>query len=184
MTARQRTIWAKKIRATAAAWGLVGDQRGNDTQGILPATRLAMQRAVEQLGGLPEHLLIDAVRLPALTCRKLRWCVVTSVRSALQPLRCWQRPTGCFHGRSGSAVPRYGFAPIRAMAPARHQRALAELGPCPQHRFSLPHSAPACWKIESHLSVDRQNGKNATQRQENPAAVYCWEETAICRPWE
>jgi ribonuclease HII len=139
MTARQRTIWAKKIRATAAAWGIGWATNAEiDTQGILPATRLAMQRAVEQLGGLPEHLLIDAVRLPALNLPQ-----TSLVRGDQRSLSIAAASVLAKTARDAFMVdldpqyPGYGFAAHKGYGTARHQRALAELGPCPQHRFSF-----------------------------------------------
>jgi len=64
MTPRQRAIWAEKIKLVAHAWGVgMASNEEIDSLGILPATRLAMRRALEQLGCDPQQLLIDAVRL-------------------------------------------------------------------------------------------------------------------------
>ena len=63
MTARQRAVWAEKIQAVALAWGVgFATAQEIDERGILPATRLAMQRALAGLDLAPEHLLLDAVR--------------------------------------------------------------------------------------------------------------------------
>ena len=64
MTPRQRAFWAEEIRKFALAWG-VGFASNDeiDNLGILPATRLAMERALEKLYPPPQALLIDAVKL-------------------------------------------------------------------------------------------------------------------------
>ena len=47
MTSRQRTVWAEQIRLAALAWGVgFAECHEVDTLGIVPATRLAMERAL------------------------------------------------------------------------------------------------------------------------------------------
>ena len=139
MTARQRALWAEKIRIAAAAWGVGWASNAEiDALGILPATRLAMQRAVEQLALPPEHLLIDAVRLPALTLPQ-----TALVRGDQRSLSIAAASVLAKTARDAWMVelneqyPGYGFAANKGYGTARHQRALDELGACPQHRFSF-----------------------------------------------
>jgi len=65
MSATQREKWAAEINRLAVAvcvgWA---DFSEIDEIGILPATRLAMRRAIQGLGHSVDHLLIDAVKLP------------------------------------------------------------------------------------------------------------------------
>lgn len=139
MTPKQRSVWADRIRNTAAAWGV--GWAGNDeidALGILPATRLAMQRAVEQLGLAPEQLLIDAVRLPALKIPQtalVRGDQRSLSIAAASVLAKTSRDA--FMVQMDAQFPGYGFAAHKGYGTARHQRALDELGPCPQHRFSF-----------------------------------------------
>lgn len=139
MTARQRALWAEKIRAAAAAWGVGWATNAEiDALGILPATRMAMQRAIEQLALPPEHLLIDAVRLPALTLPQ-----TALVRGDQRSLSIAAASVLAKTARDAwmtdlnEQYPGYGFAAHKGYGTARHQRALDELGPCPQHRFSF-----------------------------------------------
>ncbi len=139
MTPRQRAFWAEKIRAVAFAWGI--GWAGNDeidSLGILPATRLAMQRAIEQLGVLPEHLLIDAVRLPALKLPQTA-LVHGDQRSLSIAAASVLAKTArdAFMLELDARFPGYGFGAHKGYGTARHQRALDDLGPCPQHRFSF-----------------------------------------------
>jgi ribonuclease HII len=65
MRPEQRTAWAAEIKAAALSWGVGwASNQEIDRLGILPATRLAMTRAVAQLFPIPQHLLIDYVLLP------------------------------------------------------------------------------------------------------------------------
>lgn len=139
MTARQRGLWAGKIRATAVAWAVGWAACEEiDSLGILPATRLAMQRAVAQLGLPPEHLLIDAVRLTALPLPQ-----TSLVRGDQRSLSIAAASVLAKTARDGrmqeldEQFPGYGFAAHKGYGTARHQRALDELGPCPQHRLSF-----------------------------------------------
>ena len=66
MTPCQRSHWADQIKYHALAWAVSrASHKEIDALGILPATRLAMQRALEKLNPPPQHLLIDYVMLPA-----------------------------------------------------------------------------------------------------------------------
>ena len=139
MTARQRGLWAGKIHAAAVAWAVGWAACEEiDSLGILPATRLAMQRAVAQLGLPPEHLLIDAVRLPALPLPQ-----TALVRGDQRSLSIAAASVLAKTARDAwmtdldEQYPGYGFAAHKGYGTARHRRALDELGPCPQHRLSF-----------------------------------------------
>ena len=62
MSARQRERWVVEIKSHALAWS-VGEVGADeiDTIGILPANRLAMQRAIEGLSLTPEYHLFDFI---------------------------------------------------------------------------------------------------------------------------
>ena len=64
MTPNQRSAWAVKIREFALTCG-VGFASNDeiDRIGILPATRLAMQRALKLLNSQPQYLLLDYMLL-------------------------------------------------------------------------------------------------------------------------
>src|SRR5690606_25362685 len=64
MNTRQREYWAEIITGEALAWGVgFAEHSEIDQHGILPATRLSMERAMAQLTTLPDHLFIDALLL-------------------------------------------------------------------------------------------------------------------------
>ncbi len=67
MTPRQRALWAGRIRAVALAWA-VGRAEAEeiDALGILPATRLAVTRALDSLPLRPAFLLMDYLPWPGL----------------------------------------------------------------------------------------------------------------------
>ncbi len=139
MTPRQRGVWAEKIQAAALAWGVgLATAQEIDAVGILPATRLAMQRALAGLGLTPDHLLIDAVRLPAVALPQTALikgdCHVLSIAAASVLAKTardeWMK-------KMDVEVPGYAFARHKGYGTAAHQAALAGLGPCEQHRKSF-----------------------------------------------
>ena len=67
LTARQRERWYPVIRSVALAVGVGGaGPEEIDRDGIVPATRAAMERALAMLAVPPDALLIDAVDLRAI----------------------------------------------------------------------------------------------------------------------
>jgi len=139
MTPRQRRTWAVKIRSTALAWGVgFASHTEIDALGILPATRLAMQRALAQLAPSPQHLLLDAVRLPAVAlpqtvlikgdvrCLSIAAASVLAKTARDELLVAWEQE-----------YPGYGFARHKGYGTAAHRQALQLKGPCPLHRFSF-----------------------------------------------
>ena len=137
ISAERRYSLEPLIKELVLDWGVgFASSREIDDFGILPATRLAMTRALEQLKSPPAHLLIDALFLPeipfpqtslikgdqrslsiaaasilAKTARD-RWMVEYSVREA-----------------------RYGFGQNKGYGTKVHQAALSRCGPCTEHRF-------------------------------------------------
>lgn len=62
MTAPQRTRWAETIQSVALAWCVgMASAEEIDALGILPATRLAMTRAIDGLTLRPQHHLFDFI---------------------------------------------------------------------------------------------------------------------------
>lgn len=139
MTARQRSIWAERIHNVALTWGVgFASCIEIDEIGIVPATRLAMQRALEKLVIAPQYLLIDAVRLPGVALPQTSLikgdCKVLSI-SAASVLAKTERDR-LMVGLDGE-FPGYGFARHKGYGTAIHRAALENLGPCAQHRTSF-----------------------------------------------
>ncbi len=139
MTPAQRAYWADVIRAVALTWGVgFASAQEIDEKGILPATRLAMQRALAQLDVAPEHLLLDAVRLPGVTLPQTPLikgdCRVLSI-SAASVLAKTERDR--WMQKLDFEFPGYSFSRHKGYGTAIHRRALENLGPCRQHRVSF-----------------------------------------------
>lgn len=138
MTAPQRTYWAERIKSLAMSWSVgLASNIEIDELGILPATRLAMTRALKKLKPCPEHLLIDALKLPEVDIPQ--GCLIKGdARSlsiaAASILAKTARDTWMIE--LDRTYPLYGFACNKAYGTAFHRDALRKIGPCPEHRFS------------------------------------------------
>jgi len=147
MTARQRVSRAEVIRGEAAAWGVgFADSGEVDALGIVPATRLAMSRALTACGCPVQHLLVDALRLPewklpqqALIKGDAR-CLSIAAASVLA-----KTARDRLMQELDEQYPGYGFARNKGYGTAVHRASLESLGPCPLHRRSY---APVRARLE------------------------------------
>jgi len=97
-----------------------------------------MSRAVEQLQSIPQHLLIDALRLPALMIEQTaiikgdqRSLSIAAASVLAKTARdAWMRTIA-------EQYPDYGFAQHKGYGTRLHQAKLNELGPSPIHRMSF-----------------------------------------------
>lgn len=139
MTAHLREKWAAIIKSVAAGWAVGLASEGEiDRIGILPATRLAACRALEQLPEPPEFLLTDYLPLPevkvpqkalvkgdarvlSIACASI---LAKTTRDALMV-----ELDGCYPG--------YGFARHKGYGTRAHEEALQRLGPVAIHRRSF-----------------------------------------------
>jgi len=139
MTSRQRAFWAEHIRLAALAWGVgFAESHEVDTLGIVPATRLAMERALKACGCAAQHLLVDAVRLPEINIPQ-QALIKGDARSlsiaAASVLAKTARDAVMIE--MDERFPGYGFAMNKGYGTAIHRAGLDEIGPCPMHRFSF-----------------------------------------------
>lgn len=136
MTPLQREKWVVEIKNVAQAWGIgFASHAEIDANGILPATRLAMKRALENLSCAPTHLLIDAVRLAKIPLPQTA-LIKGDQRSlsiaAASVLAKTARDTWMVE--MDTCFPKYGFAAHKGYGTRRHQAALALYGACEIHR--------------------------------------------------
>ncbi len=139
MTARQRECWVKLIKEEALAWG-VGHASNEeiDANGIVPATRLAMQRALAKLHLKPDHLLIDALILPGdnLPQTSLFKGDARSLSIAAASVLAKTERDACMTALN-EEYPLYGFARHKGYGTRQHQAELLIEGPCSIHRNSF-----------------------------------------------
>jgi ribonuclease HII len=139
LTARQRERLFDVIRASALAVGVGGAGPGEiDRDGIVPATRAAMERAVAALNPQPEALLIDALPLQSLISlpqRSLPYGDSRSLSIAAASIVAKVSRDRLMAGLDARYAG-YGFARHKGYGTAAHRQALERLGPSEAHRRS------------------------------------------------
>lgn len=145
MTPRQRTALAETIKQTAVAWGVGSASSAEiDTLGIVPATRLAMARALDQLhamqpGFAPDCLFLDSMPWPEapVTCRLVSILHgdqhSLSIAAASVLAKTWRDAQ--MHDLDAQH-PGYGLGAHKGYGTAGHQAALKALGASPAHRVT------------------------------------------------
>ena len=138
MTPRQRAIAAGAIRSVAVAWAVGSATAAEvDRIGPLRATHLAMLRAVAALAPVPDHLLIDYLRLPGISLPQTSIthgdALSLSIAAASILAKTWRDER---MNALDARYPGYGFAAHKGYGTSSHADGLARLGACPEHRRS------------------------------------------------
>ncbi len=150
MTARQREINLVQILdlCRASATGSASPFE-IDSMGLIAATRLAMMRALGQLGLAPAHLLLDYMLLPE--------CELPQTSIAHGDARCLSISAASVLAKVSrdrimraldQRYPGYGFARHKGYGTHAHNLALRANGPCEIHRRSY---APVAASLQAAL---------------------------------
>lgn len=139
MKPADRETWAEIIKETAVAWG-VGFSSADeiDRIGIAPATCLAISRAVSQLCVVPDHLLVDYLKLPNQDIPQ-----TSLVKGDARSLSIAAASILAKTSRDALLIemdqqfPPYGFANHKGYGTHGHRQAIQKFGPCIQHRQSF-----------------------------------------------
>jgi len=140
MTPLARETWAPRIKEAAVSWGVgFASAEEIDTLGILPATKVAALRALENL--LPDYLLTDYLIFPeidlpqtALVKGDQRSLSVAAASVLAKTAR------DALMRKLDGQFPGYGFAQHKGYGTRLHQEAMNKLRRCEIHRksFSIP----------------------------------------------
>jgi ribonuclease HII len=144
MAPDERQLARGLILQYALAWGVgFATHEEIDQLGIVPATRLAAWRAIDELPVTPAHLLLDYLFLPDVDlpqtalikgdCRSLS-VAAASVLAKTSRDRLLQELDLTYPG--------YGFAAHKGYGTRAHREALQRMGPSPVHRLSFAFHAP------------------------------------------
>jgi len=139
LTPARRAFWAERLRrlALGCAVGFASNVE-IDELGIVPATRLAVRRALAALPLAPEHLLVDYLELPD--------CAIPQTSLVKGDARCLSIAGASILAKTArdqvlcqldAEHPGYGFAGHKGYGTLAHRRALERLGPSPVHRRSF-----------------------------------------------
>ena len=130
---------AAEVKAGAVAWA-VGSASPEEVDRLNPyqAGLLAMRRAVSGLAVAPQHLLVDARRIPDLDVPQ-QGIVKGDARSLSIAAASVLAKTArdALMVEAEARWPGYGFARHKGYGAPEHLAALQRLGPCPIHRRSF-----------------------------------------------
>jgi len=139
LSASRREFLSELIRTNAKAFAIAqASVEEIDRLNILQATMLAMQRAVEGLGMLPDEAWIDGNRCPKLACRSraiVRGDRLHAVISAASILAKTARDAEM--QRMHERFPQYGFDQHKGYPTPEHLALLERHGPSEIHRRSF-----------------------------------------------
>lgn len=138
MTPRQRSEASALIRDQSLAWAVgAASAQEVDSLGPLRATHLAMRRAIAELTIVPDHLLIDYLRLPELVLPQTPVvhgdAASLSIAAASVLAKVWR---DIYMRELAGRFPYFGFDRHKGYGTAEHAAALRRMGPCPEHRLS------------------------------------------------
>ncbi len=144
MTPRQRGVWALKIKEIALAWAVgAASAQEIDALGILPATRLAVTRAIQSLALMPDFLLMDYLPWPGLSFphRMMPKGEQQSLSIACASVLA-KTSRDSEMERLEEQYPGYGLSKHKGYGTALHRAAILWKGHSPIHRrtFILRHS--------------------------------------------
>ena len=109
-----------------------------DRYGIAPASRVAMVKAVSRMDLWPEHLLIDAVRLPLLDCPQTSIIDGDALCLSIAAASIVAKVTrDRLMAQASARHPGYGFENHKGYGTPEHHAALVERGPCSIHRLTF-----------------------------------------------
>jgi ribonuclease HII len=134
----QREELDVKIRAMALAVCVAEvDAETIDRVNIYQASRMAMLQAVLGLTLVPDHLLIDAMRVDH-PCKQTKLIYGDALSLSIAAASVVAKVHRDALMRELDAVhPGYGLASHKGYATPEHRRALLEIGPCALHRRSF-----------------------------------------------
>ncbi len=132
---RDRERLDRRIRRIAVAFSVAEvDAETIDRVNIYQATRIAMLAAVQGLAVVPDHLLIDAMRIDH-PCRQTKLIYGDSLSLSIAAASVIAKVHRDALIRSLDAEhPGYGLASHKGYGTPEHRRALAERGPSALHR--------------------------------------------------
>lgn len=139
LSEKKRERLYHEIKDKALAWCIASASPAEiDELNILHASMLAMQRAVEGLGLVPDYALVDGNRCPALSCPAepvVKGDAKVAEISAASILAKVERDRQMLELHE--LHPEYGFDSHKGYPTKQHFEALERLGVLPQHRRSF-----------------------------------------------
>ena len=136
LSPRQRERLYPEIVEASRAYGIgLADSIEVDAIGVVPATRLAMRRAMDALSIQPDALIIDAVRLREVDLPQSAFNFADSISLSVAAASILAKVARDRMMVELAAVfPGYGFERHKGYGTRAHREALEALGACGAHR--------------------------------------------------
>ncbi len=139
MSVKQRNHFEPRIKELALGWSVgFASAAEIDRIGILPATKLAAQRAVESLSFSPDYLITDYLSLPQIKLPQEKFIKgdmrSLSIAAASVLAKTARDAAMCLLAEQ---VPGYGFERHKGYGTKAHREAIRLLGKSPIHRVSF-----------------------------------------------
>lgn len=130
-----REVISREARAVAVGWASAAEI---DRIGIGAAVRLAMSRAVAKLHPRPDHLIIDAVRLPSAGLPQVALPRADSKSLSVAAASIVAKvERDRLMARMAESLPDYGFESHKGYGTRRHLEAIRRSGPSAEHRMTF-----------------------------------------------
>ncbi len=139
MNVKNREYFSNEIKNLALTCAVgFASAKEIDNIGIVPATQMAMKRALNNLSKSPQHLLIDYISLPKvdLPATSLIKGDARSLSIACASVIA-KVERDAYMVTMNAKYPDYQFSNNKGYGTASHRKALEELGPTPIHRHSF-----------------------------------------------
>ena len=136
LSPKRREELFEQIKEAAVCWS-IGRREPNriDEINILEATKEAMTDAINALSVRPDHVLIDAVKLPGLAIPQTPLIKGDARSVSIAAASILAKVTRDREMVAMDEVyPGYAFASNKGYGTKAHYEGLAKLGPCPIHR--------------------------------------------------
>ena len=139
LTRNQRKELFEEIKEKAVAYGIGwASVEEIDKFNILEATRLAFQRAFEQLSPQPDYVLLDFIKLPWLKLPHQAFAKGETLSASVAAASILAKEARDIEmERLALEFPEYGFDNHKGYGTAAHMEALKKYGPCKLHRMSF-----------------------------------------------
>jgi ribonuclease HII len=199
LDAPTRERLAVEIRERAEGVGIGhADVDEIDSVNIYQAALLAMRRAVEALPMVPQHVLVDARKVPGLQMPQNQFNKGDGINFSIAAASIVAKThRDRLMVELDAAYPSYGFARHKGYCTAEHQEAIRRHGPCPVHRRSYIYLhelcgelSPAFYELQQRIAAALDDAalgevtrELAARRGELPEAERKKLEVALDRRW-
>ena len=156
-----RTQLAAAIQGCAVGVGVgMASVEEIDRLNVYQAGLLAMRRAVEALPVTPQHILVDARRIPDVTIPQNPFNKGDGINFSIAAASIVAKThrDGLMEQCDGD-YPQYGFRRHKGYSTPEHQTAIRRYGPCALHRVSYPfirelrgQYSPAFYRLQQQLA--------------------------------